>query len=128
MNKVILFISVFLISFGILSIISELFIKKELIFRIKMWWSIRKLMNALVNMYYYICSNFDDLNNKSEEMTEEEINNTKELIRASAKTLLETIEKRTDKENIASQYFSPKDFTLLKTMSDDVKNILKMIN
>ena len=128
MNKIILFISVFLISFAVFSIISKIIEKIELIFRIKMWWSIRNLMKALSNMYYYICSTFDNLNNKVEEMTPEEIEKTKETLRDYCKTLLETIEQRTDKENIAYQYFSSKNFDFLKKMSDDVKNILKMIN
>lgn len=128
MNKIILFISVFLISFAILTLISEVIIKKEFIVRIKMWWSIRNLMKALSNMYNYICSTFDDLNNKSEEMTPEEIEKTKETLRDYCKTLLETIEQRTDKDNIAYRYFSSKNFEFLKKMSDDVKNILKMIN
>ena len=93
-----------------------------------MWWSIRNLMNALSDMYYYICSTFDNLNNKAEEMTPEEIEKTKESLRDYCKTLLETIEQRTDKDNIAYEYFSAKKFDFLKKMSDDVKNILKMIN
>ena len=85
-------------------------------------------MKALSNMYYYICYSFDHLNNKSEEMTPEQIQKTKETLTDYCQTLLETIEQRTNKENIASQYFSSKDFDFLKKMSDDVKNILKMIN
>lgn len=93
-----------------------------------MWWTIRNFIKALSKMYYYICWNFEKLNNNSEEMTEEEINNIKKKIRDSSKTLLESIEKRTDKNYIAFEYFSSKDLDFLKKMSDDVKNILKMIN
>ena len=128
MNKLILFVSIFLISFGVLSIISEIIVKTELVFRLKMWWSIRNLMKALSNMYYYICSTFDNLTNNSEEMTSEEIEKTKATLRDYCKTLLETINQRTDKDNVAYKYFSSKDFDFLKKMSDDVKNILKMIN
>ena len=128
LNKIILFISIFLISFVTLSIISEIIIKKELIFRIKMWWTIRNFMKALSKMYYYICWNFDKLNNNSEEMTESEINDIKEKIRDSSSTLLEVIKQRTDKDNIAFEYLSSKNLDFLKKMSDDVKNILKIIN